>query len=68
MNAPAELAKVIASQPDASLGYKDFSLGSFGFRRDEYFAHITWKTGVWAGLRSGLTACTTSKNDTSWCW
>ena len=44
MNAPAELAKVIASQPDATLGYKDFSLGSFGFRRDEYFAHITWKT------------------------
>ena len=44
MNAPAELAKVIASQPDAKLGYKDFSLGSFGFRRDEYFAHITWKT------------------------
>ena len=44
MNAPAELAKVIASQPDAALGYKDFTLGSFSFRRDEYFAHITWKT------------------------
>ena len=44
MNAPAELAKVIASQPDATLGYKDFQLGSFSFHRDEYFAHITWKT------------------------
>ena len=44
MNAPAELAKVIASKPDATLGYKDFSLGSFGFHRDEYFVHITWKT------------------------
>lgn len=44
MNAPAELAKVIASQSDAKLGYKTFSLGSFGFRRDEYFAHISWKT------------------------
>ena len=44
MNAPAELANVIASQPDATLGYKAFTLGSFGFRRDEYFAHITWKT------------------------
>jgi Hydroquinone 1,2-dioxygenase large subunit N-terminal len=44
MNAPAELAQVIASQPDASLGYKDFKLGSFGFRRDEYFAHINWRT------------------------
>lgn len=44
MNAPAELARVIASQPDATLGYKDFQLGSFSFRRDEYFAHIGWKT------------------------
>jgi hypothetical protein len=44
MNAPAELYKVIASQPDATLGYKDFNLGSFKFRRDEYFVHISWKT------------------------
>jgi hypothetical protein len=44
MNAPAELFKVIASQPDGTMGYKDFNLGSFTFRRDEYFAHIAWKT------------------------
>ena len=44
MNAPAELAKVIASEPHAVMGYKEFTLGSFGFRRDEYFAHVTWKT------------------------
>jgi hypothetical protein len=44
MNAPAEIAKVIASQPDATLGYREFKLGGFGFRRDEYFAHITWTT------------------------
>ena len=44
MNAPAELAQVLASPPHAVLGYKDFSLGSFTFRRDEYFAHITWTT------------------------
>jgi Hydroquinone 1,2-dioxygenase large subunit N-terminal len=44
MNAPAELAKVLATAPDATLGYKSFTLGSFTFRRDEYFAHITWKT------------------------
>ncbi|MCP5144896.1 MAG: hydroxyquinol 1,2-dioxygenase [Gammaproteobacteria bacterium] len=25
-------------------GYNDFTLGGFGFRRDEYFAHITWTT------------------------
>ena len=25
-------------------GYQDFELGGFKFRRDEYFAHITWQT------------------------
>jgi Hydroquinone 1,2-dioxygenase large subunit N-terminal len=44
MNAPADLATVLATQPDATLGYKSFTLGSFGFRRDEYFVHINWKT------------------------
>ncbi len=23
-------------------GYRDFTLGQFAFRRDEYFAHVTW--------------------------
>ena len=44
MNATVDIAPVIASQPDAVMGYREFSLGSFGFRRDEYFAHITWTT------------------------
>jgi hypothetical protein len=44
MNAPADLATVLATPPDATLGYKSFTLGSFGFRRDEYFVHINWKT------------------------
>ena len=44
MNAPEKLAEVIQSEPDATLGYKNFTLGSFNFRRDEYFAHISWKT------------------------
>jgi hypothetical protein len=44
MNAPADLAQVIASQPDATLGYRSYTLGSFRFRRDEYFAHIEWTT------------------------
>lgn len=44
MNAPAELHKVIASMPHAVLGYRDFDLGSFHFRRDEYFVHIEWTT------------------------
>ena len=44
MNAPEKLAEVIQSEPDATLGYKSFTLGSFNFRRDEYFAHISWKT------------------------
>ncbi|MFZ2737007.1 MAG: hydroxyquinol 1,2-dioxygenase [Burkholderiaceae bacterium] len=44
MNAPAELSQVIHTAADATLGYKSFALGSFGFRRDEYFAHISWTT------------------------
>jgi hydroquinone 1,2-dioxygenase large subunit-like protein len=44
MNAPAELAQVRASDPDPTLGYKIFTLGSFTFRRDEYFAHVAWTT------------------------
>ena len=43
MNAPAELAHVLASKPHAALGYRDFVLGSFSFRRDEYFVHVAWK-------------------------
>jgi len=27
-----------------SHGYQDFTLGGFGFARDEYFCHITWHT------------------------
>ncbi len=35
---------ITASEPNAE-GYREFALGSFRFRRDEYFAHITWPTG-----------------------
>ena len=35
---------VVASEPNAE-GYRQFELGAFGFRRDEYFAHIVWPTG-----------------------
>jgi hypothetical protein len=44
MNAAVDITKVIASEPDATLGYREFALGSFRFRRDEYFAHIAWTT------------------------
>jgi len=44
MDTPSETTKVLASQPDATMGYRSFTLGSFGFRRDEYFAHISWTT------------------------
>ena len=27
-------------------GYRDFRLGDFSFRRDEYFAHIEWPGGT----------------------
>ena len=33
---------VISSAPSADNGYCSFELGSFSFRRDEYFAHIAW--------------------------
>jgi hypothetical protein len=36
---PAEVAI-----PNAQ-GYREFQLGEFHFRRDEYFAYITWPTG-----------------------
>lgn len=44
MNAPAEITKILASEPHATFGYKSYTLGTFTFRRDEYFAHIGWKT------------------------
>lgn len=31
---------------DAQLGYSEFQFGSFKFRRDEYFAHVTWPKGT----------------------
>ncbi|MGP3951529.1 hypothetical protein [Streptomyces sp. 7N604] len=43
MTTTAEPA-VIASQPN-EVGYREYSLGQFHFRRDEYFAYITWPTG-----------------------
>ena len=36
--------EVQSSEPNAE-GYREFDLGGFHFRRDEYFAHITWPTG-----------------------
>ena len=35
---------VIASEPNHE-GYREYELGHFRFRRDEYFAYITWPTG-----------------------
>ncbi|MGV3572400.1 MAG: hydroxyquinol 1,2-dioxygenase [Ramlibacter sp.] len=44
MTETGDLPTVIASAPDATLGYRSFTLGSFGFSRDEYFAHVRWTT------------------------
>lgn len=41
-----ESIKIIASEPDPVLGYKEFTFGGFTFRRDAYFVHITWPKGV----------------------
>jgi hypothetical protein len=35
---------ITASEPNAE-GYREFDLGAFHFRRDEFFAHVTWPTG-----------------------
>ena len=35
------IESVQASEPD-TYGYRQFTLGGFMFRRDEYFAHVTW--------------------------
>ena len=38
-------AKVEMTGTDPETGYSSFKLGSFEFRRDEYFAHVTWPKG-----------------------
>lgn len=38
-------AKVERLGTDDATGYTTFRLGSFTFRRDEYFAHVTWPKG-----------------------
>jgi hypothetical protein len=39
-----ETSPVVTAAPNAQ-GYREFRLGEFHFRRDEYFAYITWPTG-----------------------
>ena len=34
-----------ASDPDNYTGYRTFQIGGFGFRRDEYFAYVSWPDG-----------------------
>lgn len=38
------MTDVKASDPSNVTGYRSFELGSFKFKRDEYFVNITWKT------------------------
>ncbi|MFC3101742.1 hydroxyquinol 1,2-dioxygenase [Altererythrobacter lauratis] len=38
-------AKVERLSTDPATGYTAFRLGSFTFRRDEYFAHVSWPKG-----------------------
>jgi hypothetical protein len=44
MSAKAAIAQAIEPSSHSVHGYREFKLGSFGFRRDEYFAHISWRT------------------------
>ena len=42
MNAPGQVMQSQSSEPHPIFGYRDFKLGEFEFKRDEYFAHIHW--------------------------
>lgn len=40
----ADIPEIVKhSEPDAETGYRTFQLGSFTFKRDEYFAYIQWQ-------------------------
>ncbi|HKE50451.1 MAG TPA: hydroxyquinol 1,2-dioxygenase [Actinomycetes bacterium] len=41
----ATLEPEVTSSAPNSQGYREFSLGQFTFRRDEYFAYVDWPTG-----------------------
>jgi Hydroquinone 1,2-dioxygenase large subunit N-terminal len=41
----ATLEPEVTSSTPNSQGYREFSLGQFTFRRDEYFAYVDWPTG-----------------------
>ena len=45
MNAPGSEVKAHASAAHPVFGYRGYTLGSFQFERDEYFAHIRWTGG-----------------------
>ena len=45
MSTDTDQPAVTRSQQPASEGYYEFTLGEFSFRRDEYFAYISWPTG-----------------------
>ena len=45
MSAQTAQAAYSASDPDNYTGYRSFQIGGFGFRRDEYFAYVTWPEG-----------------------
>ena len=38
-------SNVQCSEPNEQ-GYREFTLGGFHFRRDEFFVHLTWPTGM----------------------
>ena len=44
MPVPESTVSKVSTDPDH--GYSTFSLGSFTFARDEYFAHISWPRGT----------------------
>jgi hypothetical protein len=41
----SETSPTIQQSNPGELGYRDYALGGFQFRRDEFFVHISWPTG-----------------------
>lgn len=41
----ADIDQAVDSSEANQFGYRDFTVGGFHFRRDEFFAHVAWPTG-----------------------
>ncbi len=68
MSTAAAKVGVNASAASNETGYRTFKLGSFTFRRDEYFAHIDWtvKGKTMTHIMSADAFLTAMMRDVAW--